>query len=177
MKPLKILIFVLLGLAIFVFTIPLLAPNSYQIERGISINRPQSEVFEYMRMFNNFDTWSPWSEMDPDMEVEISGVDGEVGAEYYWKGNRDVGEGRMRITQIDPNKIHIALSFIEPFESSSPTEYRLSANQSGTDVSWYMEGEMSYPWNAILLFMSMEEAIGKDFDRGLQKLKMQLEKR
>lgn len=117
---------------------------------------------------------SPWSKMDPDMKVEISGNDGEKGDTYYWKGNDKVGEGTMEITDINENKIDILLTFKEPFEAESPISYKLTDENGKTNVSWSMKGSMSYPWNFFMLFMDMEEAIGKDFENGLENLKKEL---
>jgi hypothetical protein len=175
MKVLKILgLFILAIVALFLI-IPLFLANSYSVEKSIEIKAEKAIVQDYMKHFSNFDNWSPWSEMDPDMEIEITGVDGTVGAEYYWKGNDDVGEGKMQIAKITDNEIKIDLTFIEPFEAKSPTVYKFSDSENGTTVSWYMEGEMSYPWNVFMIFMDMEEAIGKDFDHGLKRLKSAIE--
>jgi len=38
-----------------------------------------------------------------------------------------------------------------------------------------MKGHMNYPMNLMLLFMDMEQMIGKDFDQGLANLKTVLE--
>lgn len=175
MKILKIFGIVVIVLIALFLIIPLFVPNEYKVEKSIEINKERSEVHNFMKYFSNFDKWSPWSEMDPDMKVEISGDDGTVGAQYYWKGNDDVGEGKMTITSIRDSEIKIDLQFMEPFEAESPTVYKLKDSENGTEVSWYMEGEMSYPWNIFMLMMDMEEAIGKDFDNGLTKLKSAIE--
>ena len=38
-----------------------------------------------------------------------------------------------------------------------------------------MKGSMDYPWNIFMLMMDMEKAIGKDFKRGLENLKKEID--
>lgn len=175
MKALKKIGFFVLALMALFLIIPLFTSKEYTVERSITINADKSTVYNYMLDFENFRDWSPWAEKDPQMEVKISKKEGGVGSVYHWKGNDDVGEGSMTITSASAEKIDIQLAFIKPFEAQSPTSYKFEETANGTKVSWYMEGNMDYPSNFFLLFMNMEEAIGKDFDQGLEKLKGNLE--
>lgn len=45
-----------------------------------------------------------------------------------------------------------------------------------TLVRWQFIGNMKYPMNVMLLFMNMEKMIGNDLEKGLQNLKIILEK-
>ena len=98
-----------------------------------------------------------------------------MGRKYKWEGNEDVGKGVMTITDASEDTVKINLMFKEPFESESPTYYAFKDVVGKTEVTWYMEGEITYPWNIIGLFSSMEDAIGEDFKRGLEKLKSKIE--
>ncbi len=51
-----------------------------------------------------------------------------------------------------------------------------SSSENATKVKWGFSGRMDYPMNLMLLFMNMEEMLGKDLDKGLQNLKAVLEK-
>lgn len=67
------------------------------------------------------------------------------------------------------------MTFIKPFESVSPTSYKFSEKNGETTVTWSMKGSMDYPWNIFMLMMDMEEAIGKDFKKGLENLKKEID--
>lgn len=172
LKTFVILIILVIGLF---FIIPLFLDTGYNLKRTIVVDANKENVKNYMKNFENFQEWSPWAEMDDDMEVEISGNPGAVGSKYEWEGNEDVGEGEMRITDVSDDTVNIQLVFEEPFESESPTYYAFKEVDGKTEVTWYMEGEISYPWNIVTLFSSMEDAIGKDFEKGLNKLKTVVE--
>lgn len=172
LKTFVILIILIIGLF---FLIPLFMDTEYSLKRTIVVDVNKENVKNYMENFENFQEWSPWAEMDEEMDVEISGKSGSVGSTYEWKGNEDVGEGVMTITDVSEDTVRIHLKFEEPFESESPTYYAFKDLDGKTEVTWYMEGEISYPWNIINLFTSMEEAVGKDFENGLEKLKTVIE--
>lgn len=170
-KVVLALIVIIASLAVLFFTIPLFLPTSYTVEVSSAMNAPQKAVFDYMRNLENFDEWSPWADLDSNLSVETSGEAGEIGSSYSWQGNDDVGKGKMTISDLSDNRIDITLQFIEPWESESKTWYVVEEVGNTSIVYWNMIGEMSYPWNIFTLFMNMEEMIGKDFYKGLNKLK------
>ena len=145
--------------------------DSYSLKRTTIIEKDKAEIRSFMADFGNFQQWSPWAEMDENMTVEIKGEAGQVGSTYQWKGNEDVGSGIMEITKVTEDTVHVQLKFKEPFESQSPTYYAFKETENGTEVTWYMKGEIAYPWNIMSPFLNMEEKIGKDFDKGLKNLK------
>ncbi|PHR48872.1 MAG: hypothetical protein COA32_05255 [Fluviicola sp.] len=172
LKTFVILIILLIGLF---FIIPLFLDTDYNLKRTIVVDAGKDKVKAYMANFENFQDWSPWAEMDEDMEIEITGAAGSVGSKYEWEGNEDVGKGTMTITDVSEDTVKIHLIFKEPFESESPTYYAFKDVNGKTEVTWYMEGEMAYPWNIMSLFFSMEETVGEDFEKGLDKLKNSVE--
>ena len=91
---------------------------------------------------------------------------------YVWKGNSDVGEGRMEIKRADPPaKVLLKLDFIEPFASQNMAEYTLSPKGAETEMVWRMTGPMPFASKVMSVFVSMDAMIGPDFERGLAKLK------
>lgn len=173
LKTFVVMIILVIGLF---FIIPLFMDTEYNLKRTIVVDDSKEHVKNYMKSFENFKEWSPWAEMDDDMDVKITGDAGSVGSKYEWEGNEDVGKGVMTITDVSEDTVKIHLMFKEPFESESPTYYAFKEVDGKTEVTWYMEGEMAYPWNIMGLFFSMEETVGKDFEKGLEKLKSSVEK-
>jgi hypothetical protein len=171
MKILKRTVLTFLALIALVLLVALFIETEYSVSKTITINRDKESVYDVMVDFKDFGKWSPWSELDSAMSVSYGGTSGKVGSSYTWSGNEDVGSGTMTISKLSPDTIFVDLSFKEPFEAQSPTYYALKSIGANTEVTWFMAGEMPYPFNVMTLFISMEEAIGKDFDRGLEKLK------
>ncbi|MGH1489269.1 MAG: SRPBCC family protein [Acidimicrobiales bacterium] len=147
--------------------------DQFVVERSETIAATPEEVFGKVGTLQGWDEWSPWAEMDPDMNKTYSGEPGTVGSIYSWSGNRKVGEGQMTITGIDPNaRVAIDLKFLKPFKSENTTELLLATNGSGTDVTWRMTGPMTLMTKVMgFIGKTMDKMVGPDFEKGLSKLK------
>lgn len=175
MKILKKVLIVILIIIALPFIIAFFVKNEYAVERAVTINRTESEVFNYIKYLKNQEEFSVWAMADPNMETTESGTDGTIGYIYGWNGNDDVGEGEMEITGIQENeKLDIDLRFKRPFESNCKAYMTTSkVGSKSTKVTWGMYGESSYPMNFMNLFMG--SMVGKDLQTGLNNLKANLE--
>lgn len=179
MKILKRILMVLAALVAFVLILALVAPKSYSVEREITINQPLDSVFNYVKYLKNQDNFSVWATMDANMKKEYRGTDGVPGFVSAWESeSKDVGKGEQEIMKIaDGKRIDFEIRFMKPFESTDYAYMTTDAvNDSVTDVKWGFSGKMPYPMNLMLLFMSMDEMVGKDLGTGLENLKSVLEK-
>ncbi len=176
-RVIKFIALLLGGFIAFIFAAAFIVDNEFETERSIIIDKPVDVVFEHIRYLRNQNNYSVWVQRDPDLRIEYRGTDGEVGAVSAWEGNEEAGAGEQEIVAIsEGERIDFELRFFEPFESSSnafKTTEAVSENQ--TRVTWGMYGTMPRPLNLMLLFMNLEEAIGNDYEIGLQNLKMILE--
>ncbi|HNE30604.1 MAG TPA: SRPBCC family protein [Saprospiraceae bacterium] len=171
MKALKILLYIVLGLAALVIALGLFAKGNYHIERSIEIDAPREVVFEQVRFFKNFPKWSPWQSLDPNMKTLVEGTDGEAGAVYVWSGNDKVGEGKQTLKSVTPGRVDIEVNFVKPWESTSPSFIKMDAQGDKTHVSWGFDMHVGFPWNGFAMFTDMDAAVGKDYERGLANLK------
>jgi hypothetical protein len=177
----KIVKRILLGIGIvmaLLLVTALFVKKEFSAEKEVTINRPNAEVFEYIRHLKNQDNFTVWARMDPNMKKEYRGTDGTVGFVSAWEGNSDVGKGEQEIIGINEGKrVDFELRFLKPFESTSPAYMATEAvSPTQTKVKWGMNGKMIYPLNIMGLFMNMDEMIGKDFETGLNNLKALMEK-
>ena len=171
-----ILLYILIGLMALIILLSLIAPKSYEVFRKIKIDRPVDDVFSYLRMLKNQDDWSPWALKDPNMAKAYEGIDGTPGFVSKWEGNKEVGSGEQEIKSIIENKrIDSELRFLKPWKSTSDAYMIVTPSGEGTEVKWGFAGKNKFPMNIMLLFMSMDKMIGKDFEQGLERLKIKLE--
>jgi hypothetical protein len=146
--------------------------DTYTVERIATINGPAAPIYAQIADFRKWTGWSPWDDLDPDMERTYSGADSGTGAAYFWSGNRKAGEGRMEITEaVEPSRVRIALDFLKPFKSSSTTTFDLKPDGEATRVAWTMTGPMTLMTRVMGIFKSMDKMIGPDFEKGLERLK------
>ncbi len=153
-----------------------MADSSYTVRRSTSITAPPAQVYERVADFHKWAAWSPWEGLDPNMQRAYSGPAEGVGAGYAWSGNRKAGQGRMEIIEADsPSRLLIDLVFEKPWKSQSVTEFTIDPNGSGSDVTWTMTGPMTLATRVMGIFKSMDSLLGPDFEKGLAKLKANLE--
>lgn len=172
-----IVLYILLVLVLLIIILAVIAPKNYDVSRSVEIDKPRTLVFDYLKYMKNQDEWSPWGKRDPNMHKEFMGIDGEIGATNYWKGNKDVGEGEQEITKIvDGERIESELRFLKPFKSTS-NAYIVAkeVDKDSTKVVWGFSGKNKFPMSIMMLFMNMDKAVGKDFEEGLASLKEILE--
>ena len=163
----------LVGLAVVVILgLAFTKPDSFRVERRLVIQAPPEKVFAQLQDFHRWAAWSPWEKLDPAMNRSFSGAEAGVGAVYAWKGNDDVGAGRMEVIEATaPSKVAIKLDFIAPFEGHNRTDFNLTPVAGGVDVSWVMTGPSVFVTKLMQVFTSMDKMIGKDFEAGLANLK------
>ena len=152
-------------------------PDTFHVERSASIKAPPEEIFPLINDFHNWLVWSPYEKLDPALKRTYSGADSGKGAVYGWEGNKEVGKGRMEITESSPpSKVVIAIMFIMPFEAHNTVEFTLTPTGDATEVTWSIDGPMPYLSKLMCLFFDMDKMIGTDYEKGLASMKAIAEK-
>lgn len=170
----KILIFIL-ALVGLLLVVALFIPNEYTVSHTITINKPQKEVYDYVKTLKNQEQWSSWVLADPNIKLTYTGTDGTVGATQAWEGNDEVGAGSQTITKLDGERIDIVLHFIKPFEGNSKAASiikAVDANSCTHTEEFY--GTEPYPKN--LMSILFKKFIGEAFEKNGKNLKKALEK-
>ena len=172
MKILKYLLFGILGLAVLIVIVGLVASNEFNVEKTVIINAPASQVHPYVSNLRLQNEWSVWSQMDPDQKETFEGTDGTPGSKHSWEGEI-TGKGYQEIVSVTPTRIETNLVFTDPYESQADVYFDLKESGSATEVTWGFKSEMPFPMNIFLLFGDM--GVGDDFQKGLENLKANIE--
>ena len=94
-----------------------------------------------------------------------------------WSGNSKIGEGRSTIVESKPNElVRIKLEMVRPFTATNDVEFRLRPEGSGTALTWAISGQSNLMVRTMGLVVSMDKIIGSEFERGLNKLKILVER-
>jgi len=168
---LKVLIALVAVVAAFAAFVAL-QPSEYRIARSATIAAPASDVFAQVNDFHKWDAWSPWAKLDPNAKTAFEGPSAGEGAVFAWAGNREIGEGRMTLTQSRPAElIRIKLDFVQPMAGTSTAEFTFKPEGDRTAVTWAMFGQNNFVARAICLFMNQDKMLGGYFEKGLENLK------
>ncbi len=147
-------------------------PDAFHVQRSINIKAPPEKIFAILSDFRLSESWSPYEKKDPAMKRTFSGSANGKGALYEFAGNKEVGKGRLLITDtVPPSRITIALDMVEPFEAHNVIEYTLQTKGDTTDVTWALDGHCPYIGKVMGIFINKDNMIGKDFEAGLANLK------
>lgn len=173
MKKLFVGVGVVIGVLVVGFVgAVLMQPATTHVERSAVIAATPDDIFPYLEDFNLWVTWSPWQGRDPAQTTTFSENRVGEGAWYEWKGNDQVGHGRMTITHVVPGQeVDEDLHFMEPFEAHSAVKFVLTPEGEGTKVVWAYDQANDFSAKAAGLFMDMDTMLGGDFASGLATLK------
>lgn len=156
--------------------VAMMQPSEIHVERSVVISAAPSDVFPHVSDVRKFFEWSPFSDVDPDQETTFSDPSSGVGAVYSWKGNEDVGVGSMTITRVETDRrVDLDLAFVEPWESNGKVSFLLAPEGDGTKVTWTYDEHAGLMMKIMGLFMSMDEMLGGDYEKGLVTLEQTVE--
>ena len=145
-------------------------PDRFEYRRSTNIDRPTDKIYPLINDLRAQAQWSPF-EKDPNMKRVHSGPAQGKGAVYEWDGNREVGAGRIAITDSTPSKVTLDLEMLRPFAARNVVEFTLEPRGQGTLVTWAMRGTQPFMVKLMSTFINCEKMICSQFDQGLAKLK------
>jgi uncharacterized protein YndB with AHSA1/START domain len=181
----------LLALAIY------LQPKSFVVRREAVIDAPPRQVFAAINNLRNWESWSPWSKLDPNAATQYEGPAAGPGAAFEWSGDKNVGAGRMTIVDSRPSeRVDIRLDMRKPFAATNDVTFFLApdgevkggrwlaralgfggdSSARKTHVVWTMSGDVGLASRAMNIFMSRDRMIGRQFEKGLENLGAHLTK-
>ncbi|MGC1208673.1 MAG: SRPBCC family protein [Ornithinimicrobium sp.] len=150
--------------------------RAFTVERSVRIDAHAEQIYPHVVDLRRWTAWSPWEAMDPNMRHTYSAPDSGVGQSMAWTGNRKVGQGSMTITDTKPDeRVALTLSFLKPFKATNTVDIVLTPMGGATQVQWIMRGRQNLLMQAVDKVTSMDEMLGKDFERGLANLKRVVE--
>ncbi len=168
---------VVVGLLVLFFIIVALRSSDFRMARSITINAPPAAVFPFVNGLREWQLWSPWENIDPNLKRTYFDPPSGPGAAYSWSGNNQVGEGKMTIKSVETDRnIDIKLEFLRPMKANNDVTFTFDPQGGATKVTWAMTGQHNFMGKAFDLVMNLDKMVGRDFEKGLAKLKEVAEK-
>ncbi len=179
MKILKWTIIVLASILIFWLVTAFFISGECKYEKSITINAPVEKVWQNTNTLKGMDQWSPWNDIDPNMKKDWTGTTGQPGEKVCWKSKKEeAGEGCQEVKKVDntQKRIDTEIVFLTPYKSEAKAYVTVVPEGNGSKATWGFTSTIPYPFTVMKLFMNLEEAIGKDYQEGLTRLKNLSEK-
>lgn len=164
---------VLIGLAALVglfLIVGFFLPRNVIVEREVVINAPPEAVYPHISSLQAFSEWSPWGDLDPEMQVTYSGSDTGVGNVMEWTSDHpNVGTGRQEIVETVENRsVRTALDFGDM--GTAQAWWQLEPEGTGTRVVWGLDADMGSGPIGRWFGLMMDGLVGADYERGLARL-------
>lgn len=162
----------LLGFLIYVAR----RPSDFEVVRSAEFDAPPARVFGKVNDLREFQSWSPWAEMDPAAKVDFAGPPQGEGTEMRWDGNGKVGAGAMILMESVPtSRIVFRLEFYRPFKATNVAQFDFVPTAQGTQVRWSMRGKANFVAKLMGVFMNCDKMCGDQFEWGFRNLRKRLE--
>jgi effector-binding domain-containing protein len=171
---LKRILVILVAVLIVLAAVGILLPRNTHIQRSVTIDRPASLIYATVNSFQLFPQWSPWQNLDPNMQQTTEGARDGVGAKLRWSGNDKVGSGTQVITASIPNE-SVASDIDFGKMGTAKSIVLLTPQGSSTLVTWGLDIDMGASPIGHYFGLMMDRMIGKDYETGLSKLKALVE--
>ncbi|WP_280253043.1 SRPBCC family protein [Nocardia abscessus] len=142
----------------------------FEVVRSAVNTAAPARVHGLIDDFHEWVKWSPWEDLDPQLQRSYSGADSGVGARYAWSGNRKAGAGSMEIIGSADREIGVRLEFLKPMKATNMVTFTLDPVETGTEVTWRMTGQQTGLMGFIGKIIPMDRFIGRDFEKGLARL-------
>jgi uncharacterized protein YndB with AHSA1/START domain len=149
-------------------------PADVTVRRDVTINASPEKIFPYLNDLKAFSQWSPWGTYDPKAVMTYAGPDQGVGQTMTWSSdNPNVGKGSQTITESVAGKsVASTLDFGDMGKAKA--FFDLSPEGHATKVTWGLDTTMNSPFER-WLGLWLDDAIGAEYERGLQRLKTLVE--
>ena len=153
-------------------------PKQYTVSVSTIINKPITEVFDYIKTIKNQEEYSVWVMEDPGIALTYTGTDGTIGFTAAWDSKiGNVGAGSQTIANIIENsRIDMDLHFIRPFAGDQKAATIVEAvSDTATKVTAEFYSKDKFPMN-VMSYMIGSKIIKKAQLQNLANIKANLEK-
>jgi hypothetical protein len=151
-------------------------PAHMSVSREVVLNASAETIFPYINNAQKADDWMPWKDSDPTVQMTYAGPAEGVGSKSTWDSKGDMGTGEALVTESIPNQtVKTQLTYTKPFQMTQMAEIALTPTEGGTKVRWTVSGQNPFFFRLMRIFINCDTMIGKEFEKGLAKLKSKVE--
>ncbi len=144
------------------------SPSTLEVTRSISMNATASTVFSNVECLDKWPAWSPWVEMDPDMETTYSEIPCGQGAWASWVGKK-AGTGKQTIVHKEGNS-YLKTELVINEREGNYSEWFFKEEGGVTTVKWsFLGSELPFVMRPVNILM--EAVLTDTYENGLKNLK------
>ncbi|GAB76979.1 Polyketide cyclase / dehydrase and lipid transport [Austwickia chelonae] len=150
---------------------------NFTITRSVHIDATPERVQQVVEDLRHWESWTPWEQLDPEVQHTYPGATSGVGAVYTWAGDSSAGEGRMEIVASEPGRVDLLFAMTQPSGSTHDLRLDITPVDGGTDLTWTFIGK---PKTLLSKFLSavlrLDQQLGDYIEQALERFKTEAEK-
>src|SRR4029079_5614386 len=170
-KFLLSVVYVLIALLVIFMGGAYVLPGEVVVERQVTIAAAPGKVFGIVSDLRHFKEFSPWAEVDPNLQYAFEGPPIGIGQKMSWASDKPgLGTGSQTVVDYQPN-VRFATTLDFGHMGDAIAYFNFVPVGSDTKVTWGFKSLLRTPverWMGLLF----DHAVGPDYDRGLAKLKV-----
>jgi Polyketide cyclase / dehydrase and lipid transport len=129
-----------LAVIVALLLIAAIKPNSFRVQRSITIHASKEEVFSLINDLHSWDAWSDDGGGGGTVQKTYTGPASGVGAVAEWNGSGRAGAAKMLITEsVVPSKVSVQVDWIKPFRAHNLKEFTIHAQGDDTQATWSIQ--------------------------------------
>ena len=171
MNVVRRLFYIVVALVGLCLAAGLFLPKLVHVERSIATSASPATVYGIVNGFKRFNEWSPWFEMDPQAKYTYAGPESGVGAKMTWSSQQsNVGSGSQEIVAVEPDQaVRIKLEF--GGQGPSTSTLSITPEGGGSRIVWSFDASFKDDYFGRYMGLMFDKFIGRDYEKGLSKLK------
>lgn len=155
------------GAVAIIALVPFALPSSKTVERTAVIAAPVDDIYALLSTTEGFQTFNPYRDTDPNLEITPQGPASGVGAAFAFKGKE--GAGTQTITSMEEN--HQVEMLIDLGSMGQPVQtFTLDPQGDATQVVWSVRSDFGMNPIGRVFGLFMDGMLGPIYERGLGNL-------
>ncbi|MFK7793471.1 MAG: SRPBCC family protein [Devosiaceae bacterium] len=156
------------GLAVLALAAtPYALPDHKVVERSAVIQASPDAIYPLLTSSAGFQTFNPYRDADPNLEITFSGPAEGVGASFAFNGKD--GQGTQTITGLEDN-VSVTMQ-IDLGSMGQPVQtLTLEQIEDGTRVVWSVESQFGMNPIGRVFGLFLDGMLGQTYERGLANL-------
>jgi Polyketide cyclase / dehydrase and lipid transport len=144
----------------------LLLPRKVRFERTHEVGGQPAEVLTLAASSAGYQSFNPYADSDPNLEIQLTGPATGVGSGFRFKGKD--GEGTQTVVAVGADHVEYQLD-LGPM-GKPRQELRVKASGTKSEVTWAMEADLGMNPIARVFGLFLESMVAPELERGLKKL-------
>ncbi len=145
----------------------LMMPSRKTVQRSATSSAAPSEVFTLLSSSRGFQTFNPFRDADPKLEIEHFGPASGVGSGFSFRGRE--GRGTQTIVDMVIDR-SVTMEIDMGYMGQSVQTFTLEPADGGTEITWSVQLQSGFNPLPRIFSLFMENILGPKYERGLANL-------